>query len=255
MITILREVLRAESLGIWDLHLNMIRNILPIFAAAGHDNYVKSAYLYLQKMMQLESDHPDVYLAFKRGNFVIRRSNRYWGGLSTDLIIEQVLMRSLKSTGGLTRGTGLNELQRALWVMSMPTCSSYNLAMQELTNVVYKTSKQHKSLSHSTIEKDKNDVQKVLDYMITISPYTEDEALKNIVTGVVADESVNVVLFQTNGEELIKKMEGKGKTYLIRRLEEVKNVKQWDENLLLQLLTILTFQLIRPYYFKVIQVN
>ena len=79
-------------------------------------------------MMQLESDHSDVYLAFKRGHFVIRRSNRYWGGLSTDLIIKQVLMRSLKSTGGLTRGTGFNELQRALWVMSMPTCSSYNLA-------------------------------------------------------------------------------------------------------------------------------
>ena len=193
--------------------------------------------------MQLEGDHPDVYLAFKRGNFVIRRSNRYWGGLSTDLIIEQVLMRSLKSTGGLTRGTGFNELQRALCVMSMPTCSSYKLAMQELTNVVYETSKQHKSLSHSRIEKDKNDVQKLLDDMITISPYTED-----IVTGVVADGSVNVVLFETNGEELIKKW--KGKTYLIRRLEEVKNVKQWDENLLLKLLTILTFQLIRPYYFK-----
>ena len=209
MFTISRELLRAERLGIWDLHLNIIRNILPIFAAAGHHYYVMSAYLYLQKMLQLESDHPDVYLAFKRGNFGIRRSNRYWGGLSTDHIIEQVLMRPLKSTGGLTRGTGFNELQNTLWVMSMPTCSSYNLAMQELTNVVYETSEQHKSLSHSRIEKDKDDVQKVVDYMITILPYTEDEALKNIITSVIADESVNGVLFETNGEELIKKMEGK----------------------------------------------
>ena len=48
MITILRELLRAERLGIWDIHLNMIRNILPIFAAAGHDKYAMSAYLYLQ---------------------------------------------------------------------------------------------------------------------------------------------------------------------------------------------------------------
>ena len=50
MITILRELLRAERLGIWDHHLNMIRNILPIFAAAGHHNYIKSAYLYLQNI-------------------------------------------------------------------------------------------------------------------------------------------------------------------------------------------------------------
>ena len=57
--------------------------------------------------------------------------------------------------------------------------------------MVYETSEQHKSLSHSRI-----------------SPYTEDEALKNIVTGVVADESVNVVLFQTNGDELINKWKG-----------------------------------------------
>ena len=41
--------------------------------------------------------------------------------------------------------------------------------------------------------------------MITISPYIEGEALKNIVTGVVADESVNVLLFKSNGEELLKK--------------------------------------------------
>ena len=107
--------------------------------------------MYLQKMMQLETQHPDVYQSFIKGNFVIRRSDRYWAGLSNDLIIEQVLMRSLKSTGGLTRGTGFSDLQRALWILSMPTCSSYNLAMQELTNVVYETSDQHKSLGKSRI--------------------------------------------------------------------------------------------------------
>ncbi len=43
---------------------------------------------------------------------VIRRSNRLWAGLSSDLIIEQVLMRSLKTSGGLTRGRGMTEHQR-----------------------------------------------------------------------------------------------------------------------------------------------
>lgn len=34
----------------WSGHLAAVRNSLEIFAAAGHFNYLKSAYLYLMKM-------------------------------------------------------------------------------------------------------------------------------------------------------------------------------------------------------------
>ncbi len=40
---------------------------------------------------------------------VVRRSDRFWAGLSTDLIIEQVLRRSFKTTGGLTHDRGMTE--------------------------------------------------------------------------------------------------------------------------------------------------
>ena len=51
------------------------------------------------------------------GFHVIRRTNQYWAGLGSDLVIEQTLMRSLKSTDGLTRGSGMTEHQRARWTM------------------------------------------------------------------------------------------------------------------------------------------
>lgn len=35
---------------------------------------------------------------------IVRRSDQKWEGLSTDLVVEQVLMRSMKMSGGLTRG-------------------------------------------------------------------------------------------------------------------------------------------------------
>ena len=38
------------------------------------------------------------------GFHVVRRSDRKWAGLSTDLVIEQVLMRSMKTSGGLRKG-------------------------------------------------------------------------------------------------------------------------------------------------------
>ena len=51
---------------------------------------------------------------FEAGVHFVRRSNRLWAGLSTDLAIERVLMRSLKASGGLTRGRGMTERQRVI---------------------------------------------------------------------------------------------------------------------------------------------
>lgn len=99
-------------------------------------------------MHQLESMHHQVYKWFKEdGLQVVRRSGEYWTELSPDLVIEQILMRSIKSTGGLTRGKGMSETQRSVWVLSNPTTSEINSAMQELTEVNYETSEQHKELS------------------------------------------------------------------------------------------------------------
>ena len=67
--------------------------------------------------------HPDIHSSFLNGLHVIQRSERYWAGLSTDLVIEQVLMRSIKTNGGLTRGRGLTEIQRVIWLLSMPFCA------------------------------------------------------------------------------------------------------------------------------------
>ena len=88
-------------------------------------------------MSKLNHTHPDVYEAFQSGLHPVRRSDREWAGLWTDLVIEQELMRSLKTSGGLTRGSGMSELQRAIWVMSRPACAQVNMTMQHLTGVHY----------------------------------------------------------------------------------------------------------------------
>lgn len=96
-----------------DSHLQIVSECLPIFAAAGHFHYLKSACYYVQEMSQLEARHPDLFERFQRGHHVIRRSNKFWAGLSADLVIEQCLMRALKASGWLTRGSGMSEEKRA----------------------------------------------------------------------------------------------------------------------------------------------
>ena len=62
------------------------------------------------------------------------------GWSSLDLIIEQVLMRSVETTGGLTQGRGiLSEIQWLVWLLSMPACAEVNRTMQDLPDVNYTT--------------------------------------------------------------------------------------------------------------------
>ena len=60
-------------------------------AAAGHYNYLKSTHWYLQNMINLETHNRHVFEMFQNGYHVIRRSNKFWGGLGADLVIEQTL--------------------------------------------------------------------------------------------------------------------------------------------------------------------
>ena len=73
-------------------------------------------------MNELPEKHPWLHTQFEKGLHTVRRSDRYWAGLWTDLVIEQALMRAVKSRGGLTRGRGIPEAVRLLWVHSSQMC-------------------------------------------------------------------------------------------------------------------------------------
>ena len=88
MLEVAQELIEADHAGSWEMHLHAVSEFLPIFAAAGHGNYLKSGYLYLQKMSKLEFKHPDIYQKFINGFHVVRRSNHYLAGLGSDLVIE-----------------------------------------------------------------------------------------------------------------------------------------------------------------------
>eukprot|EP00745_Piridium_sociabile_P030472 TRINITY_DN50548_c0_g4_i3.p1 TRINITY_DN50548_c0_g4~~TRINITY_DN50548_c0_g4_i3.p1 ORF type:complete len:817 (-),score=203.09 TRINITY_DN50548_c0_g4_i3:38-2488(-) len=213
MIDILRMSIKAERIGDFDLHLASVRSMLPFLAASGHIHYTKSAWLYLQQMLELKDTHPDVHHFFAKGHHVIRRSDRFWGGLSTDLIIEQVLMRSMKSNGGLTRGTGMGEGERLVWLLCMPACAEMNAAMQSVTDTAFTTSEQHiqhQDFSKSRQERDHKDINLVLKYLQDRNPFSDDGVvLKSIASGRTADTNVNVDQSKRVGDNVLKSMTGK----------------------------------------------
>ena len=209
MIDILRKSLKAERTGDWKLHLASVFAMLPYFAASGHNLYAKSAYLYLQLMLELQTTFPDIYEKFMAGFHVIRRSDRYWAGLSSDLVIEQVLMKNIKSSGGLTRGTGMGEAQRVSWLLSMPACTSINSAMQEFTGTAYETSEQHKDVLPARVKRDEKDTRALLLFLQERDPFANDTSLRSIATGVVAESTVNADCAKEAGNIILAKMVSK----------------------------------------------
>ena len=208
MLKVARTLVKADRTGSWDMHLGAISKCLPIFAAAGHFNYLKSAYLYLQDMTTLETTNPAVVSQFIKGLHVVRRTDKYWAGLGCDLVIEQTLMRTLKSNGGLTRGSGMTDEQRIVWTMSLPVSSLYNLAMQDFTDTTYASSEQHMDIAQSRVKRDASDLEKLSTKLRPCSPFALDPSLRNIFTGVVATKDVNVTRFQELGTRVVQELIG-----------------------------------------------
>ena len=94
-------------------------------------------------------------------------------------------MRSLKATGRLTRGRGMSEGQRTVWLAS---CAEMNNAMQEFSHMNYVNSEQHQDIAVTRRHKDSQDIKQVMICIQSRSPFDEkDTSLRNIETGVIAE--------------------------------------------------------------------
>jgi len=135
-VSILKQFIQAERTGNMKLHLSAVSKMLTLFAGTGHNMYTKCARLYLQQIKELCVSHPWLYQQFmEHGYHVVRLSDRYWAGLSTDSLIEVKLMRSIKGRGGLTHGSGVTENVRLVWTETLYQCAAVHSAMQSLTKM------------------------------------------------------------------------------------------------------------------------
>ena len=115
-------------------------------------------------------------------------------------------MRSMKTSGGLTRG--MTKHQRLIRVLSMPVCAEVNKAMQELTGVNYDTSKQNRDMTKARQAQDWKDEHTILSYLRENPPFTSDNTLRNIPTGVHEHATVNVDIAEVVGRAILEDREG-----------------------------------------------
>ena len=137
--------------------------MLYLYAATGNINYAKSVRQYLQMMINQKHDYPWVHEQFMEHAYhSVWRTSKSWAGLWTDLVIEQTMMRSVKSMGGLTRGHGMIQSLRDLRVSStLHSCCEVRPSMRETTGTACLSSEQDVELGSSCCSRDFDDLTKV----------------------------------------------------------------------------------------------
>ncbi|XP_043269016.1 uncharacterized protein Nepl16 isoform X1 [Venturia canescens] len=194
LICLFQRFIDAERSGNFDLHIQTVQLMIPFFFSSGHHLYAKACLLYVQKMSSLRTamDFVEYDKFCKQGYYTIRRSNRFWSGLWTDLTIEQVLMRSIKCSGGLTHGRGLTEAVIGKWVLSRAAVLEVINSMELFCSMTFATSEQHVDNRVTRISKDAEDLLKLKHFFTMYNPFPNTDKIVGIYSGMIGDsDTVN----------------------------------------------------------------
>ncbi|XP_029341748.1 uncharacterized protein LOC100571724 isoform X2 [Acyrthosiphon pisum] len=210
LVHICRQFIYAERIGNWYLHLECVEKMIPFFHSTGHFQYAKSAHLYLQDMYQLEKHmHLEEFQKFcNEGYFTIKRSSKFWCGTWSDMTIEQTLMRSMKTSGGLTNGRGFQNSVLVRWLIGTPVASTITDQIEQFTNTFHFTSEQHVDQRDSRIKIDNKHIGILSNWLNIHNPFPELHEIMSISTGVVGNEQINCYQAQEVGQQTMKNVIG-----------------------------------------------
>ncbi|KAJ8672055.1 hypothetical protein QAD02_003314 [Eretmocerus hayati] len=202
------QFVEAERTGNWPLHLRTIEKMLPIFHAAGHFAYAKSAQIYLQDMANLElSMDPEEFQQFVDGFFTVHRSDEGPCGVWTDMIIEQTLNRFFGID--LKHGRGVTPSVVARYLMGMPAAFSSMESFENYVGVQSANSEQHVELRQGRMKRDQADLEKFKFWLDQHKPFEPRTSLISLSTGIVGDPSINCHKAFEVGRKSMKTMVGK----------------------------------------------
>ena len=212
MVDLLQLNIAAERSGNWENYLASLKEMLPYFAATGHNNYTRCVYWFVQEMT--ENLNPLVVNHFQKGLFVVRRTKQFWSGVSPDLAIEQTLMASFKGNSGLTRGRSLSEINRLVWILSRPIVCKIDQNLRQLTksDVVNKNPCHPKHVLPSTIDRDARDMKTMEEFctarFLLNLEVTDAKGIMNIASGLKAPSNVSVHEVVEVGKRTLQNMIG-----------------------------------------------
>lgn len=237
-VEIIQDFIRAERTGNWALHLQSVRKMLPYLHAAAHLHYAKSARLYLQEMesLHLRMEQNEFQAMTCNGYFTIRRSDKFWCGVSPDLAIEQDLMRIMKVSGGMIR-RGVTENTLAQWIHTLPSCADICRNIEEFCGVHTVSSEQHVELRETRKKRDIQDMKIMLGWLEAHNPFMPrpTDELVSLATGLVGDNSINCHKAAEIGTKSLQQLVGKKFSELkLKRSDKVNPLSSMNKTIVIR---------------------
>ena len=122
-----------------------------------------------------------------------KNDNLFWSGSFTNQVIEQTLMQSGKSQGGLINTTH-NDSAWTKWLLSSHIIANYTEALRNLTGVTTGTwSEQDHDVQASRRKENSHHLRNFIDFSDIHNPFNVlTNELISIATGVIASDDINV---------------------------------------------------------------
>ena len=221
MIELLLNTIYAVGTGSWDLLLECAREMIPYCSAYNNVNYARYLTNFLGDMQALQNDFPKVHQRFSDGDFAAQLTNtNRFSRSETDKVIEMTINKGTKTPGGATRfSTKISGIKRweitPSYTANIPKCLHQHLCYNK---------QKCSDLNPSSIRRDENNVQAVVDVLtnVSIHPFSE-KPFASISTGITVNENDAASILEAK----INGMNEMGK-FISDRLQPGKTVSFFD---------------------------
>lgn len=203
MISLAKDLVRADRESNWILHLETVQKLLPVFAVFDRPNYLRWCSIYLEDMRRLETTAPEIYKEFMAGKCSVKRSTRSFSAVGVDMGLEQTINRSKKSTSGVI-GSTRNKSYVTEWELIYHEVLAVSNVYREITNVSSSNNHElrfHHEYTSSEMKQMENHINNMTEFILRHeNPFISGRnALRNIITQEEADpENVYEILNVSN---------------------------------------------------------
>ena len=187
---VLLGLLRSSREGNWDLHLHAIRSMIPWCFSYDKLNYARFLPMYYAEMINLASDHPEIYEEFQKGNFSVQlAAGNPFGRIPVDQTTEVTVNKDTQTVGGTARFS-LKAGAVSRYYLTAKYRSEFLTRLRDMVHLS-KHGFGHPELQHSKIKNDEQAVSAVVETLRSwINPFEANVDLISISTGATAPKDV-----------------------------------------------------------------
>ena len=215
VIPVLINLTRSFREGNWLLHLQAIRQALPLFFNCHRINYCRWTPIYFEDCLNLVNKHPSLHQPFCDGNFVVHHTTRKGSGMPMDQALEKEYNKKPKDPVGII-GITRREESVAKWNLMRHERGAYVKFIDDVSDYTHSNEYSlHHEFSTTVTTNDHRDVETMAAYIAKSCDILKKGKLSNISTGAQLSDETNHFLLNCfdTGESIHQK-------YRKERLEE-----------------------------------